>query len=178
MTLQFNIAQLLKSDVGDTRSYELSADELDLDGSVARDITGQVKFTLTGFGILAAGSAHGTLDLVCARCLEPFQAPADVSFEEEFQPQIDISTGLPSALPRNDNAFDISSSHTIDLSEALRQHFILAVELVPVCREDCQGLCPTCGVNRNMEECQCSPVEEENPFSVLQGLLAESESGR
>lgn len=178
MTLQFNIAQLLKSDVGDTRSYDLSADELNLDGSVARDISGSVKFTVTGFGILASGHAHATLDLVCARCLEPFRAPADVSFDEEFQPEIDISTGLPSHMPRNENAFQIASSHTIDLSEALRQHFILAVELVPVCRDDCRGLCVTCGVNRNVEECQCPPPEEEHPFAVLQGLLAESDGER
>jgi uncharacterized protein len=175
-TIQFNVSQLLKSDIGSTRWYDFAADEpLDLDGSIARQIRGHVKFTLTNFGILAAVEASALLDLTCARCLEPFQLPTSVAFDEEYQPLIDIATGLPSAAPRTADSSLISQNHTIDLGEAIRQALLLSMELIPVCKPDCQGLCPTCGVNLNIETCACPPAEEPSPFAVLQGLLGGTE---
>ncbi|HZS93335.1 MAG TPA: DUF177 domain-containing protein [Chloroflexota bacterium] len=176
MTLEFNLSQLMKGAVGETRSYEISSDEpIDLDDATASDIHGAAKFTLTNFGVVAAVHADAQLDLVCARCLETFRGPTAVDFEEEYQPVIDIATGLPSKTPRNENAFSISPRHTIDLREALRQHLTLAVDLIPVCRPDCKGLCPTCGVNLNNETCACEPVEETGPFAALKTLLKDVE---
>ena len=177
MSLEFNVSQLLKSEVGQTRVYDFDAEApIDLDGSSANDVHGHVKFALTNFGVVATGEADGVLQLNCARCLEDFHQSAHVEFVDEYRPTIDIGTGLASSVPQSETAFDISSNHTIDLREALRQHFLLAVDLIPVCREDCQGLCPTCGVNRNVEHCSCPPPEEPSPFAVLQGLLGDRSS--
>ena len=179
MTLEFNLSQLMKAAVGETRAYDISSEEpIDLDGATARGIYGTAKFTLTNFGVVAAVHAVAQLDLVCARCLEAFHAPTSVDFEEEYQPVIDIVTGLPSKTPRNENAFSISPRHTIDLREALRQHLTLAVDLIPVCRPDCKGLCPSCGVNLNNETCACEPVEEAGPFAALETLLNDVELER
>lgn len=177
MSVEFNVSQLLKGEVGGSRIYDFDADEpIQLDGSSADAVIGRAKFMLTNFGVVVAADAHGILHLNCARCLEDFEKPVDISFTEEYRPTVDIGTGLPSGASHTDNAFDISANHTIDLTEALRQHFLLAVDLMPVCREDCQGLCPTCGVNRNIERCGCPPAEEPSPFAVLQGLLGSSDS--
>lgn len=175
MSLQYNVAQLLKGEIGTTRSYDFEAEEpIDLEEGRATDIRGHVKFTLTNFGIVAAVQAEAMLHLTCARCLEPFDTPVSVQFEDEYQPSIDIATGLPSKAPRSDSAFIITQSHTVDLVEALRQNLLLAVELIPVCREECRGLCPNCGVNRNIESCDCHARDESNPFAVLQGLLSDA----
>lgn len=172
MSLEFNVSQLLKSEVGQARSYDFEGDEpIDLDDSTVSDVRGRVRFALTNFGVVATGSADGLLHLNCARCLEDFEKPAHVDFSDEYRPTIDIGTGLASSVPESETAFDISSNHMIDLTEALRQHFLLAVDLIPVCCEDCAGLCPTCGVNRNTEQCACPPADEPSPFAVLQGLL-------
>lgn len=175
---QFNVSQLLKSGIGTTREYDFASEEpFDLDDGVAsHDLRGHVRFTLTNFSILAAVQVRAILDLVCARCLEPFPTPTTVSFEEEYQPEIDVTTGLPSTAPRSDAAFAISQNHTIDLGEAIRQDLLLTVELIPLCRQDCQGLCQTCGANRNVEECTCPPFEEPSPFAALQSLFDGVES--
>jgi uncharacterized protein len=175
MSLQYNVAQLLKSEVGTTRSYDFEADEpIDLDDGNADAICGHVKLTLTNFGIVASAESDAVLHLTCARCLESFDWPTHVKFEDEYQPIIDITTGLPSTAPRNDAAFIITQSHTIDLAEALRQNLLLAVDLIPVCREDCRGLCPSCGINLNNERCDCDARDETSPFAVLQGLLSDA----
>jgi uncharacterized protein len=177
MSTYFNVSQLLKSDIGDSRSYEFASEgSLDLDESAASSITGHVKFTLTNFGILAAVQAQAKLQLTCARCLEPFETITTITFDEEYQPIIDIASGLPTREPRSDTASMISSNHIIDLNEAIRQNLLLALELVPLCRPDCRGLCPNCGSNRNIEQCACPTVEESSPFAVLQGLLSRTDA--
>jgi len=176
MSLLFNVSQLLKSDVGQLRRYDLQPDgTLDLGGSEASDVHGHARFMLTNFGLIADIHAEALVHSICARCLEPFSEPTTVDFEEEYRPVVDIATGLPAGVPSSDEAFEISANHTIDLGEAIRQQLLLTLELVPVCRNACRGLCPACGVNLNLEQCTCPPSEGSTPFTVLQGLLANSE---
>ncbi len=176
MSISFNVSQLLKSGVGGTRWYDFESDKpLDLDGIAATQVHGHVKFTLTNFGILAAVEGGATLEVTCGRCLEPFGDNVEIAFDEEYLPSIDIETGLPASTAGSDTAFTITQNHQVDLSEALRQHFLLAVEMVPVCRPDCKGLCPTCGVNRNIESCECPSLEPSSPFEALQSLLVHPE---
>jgi uncharacterized protein len=41
----------------------------------------------------------------------------------------------------------------LELSEAAREALLLEVPMAPRCREDCRGLCPVCGADRNVEPC-------------------------
>lgn len=176
-SLLFNVSQLLKDEVGQTRTYEFRADgALDLGDREATEVEGRAKFTLTNFGIVAHVTASGVLHLTCARCLEPCTAPVHVTFAEEFVPSVDIQTGLPARVPVSDDALPISPNHTIDLGEAIRQQFLLSMELIPLCRPDCRGLCPTCGVNLNTEACGCPPQAPSNPFEVLKDLIPTDEN--
>jgi uncharacterized protein len=177
MVLYFNVSRLLKSDIGDSRSHSFARDTaLDLDEAEATGIEGQVKFTLTNFGIIASVQAKARLHLTCARCIEPFETAIEIGFDEEYQPVIDIASGLPSSAPRSDAASTISPNHIIDLDEAVRQDLLVAMELVPLCRPDCKGLCPECGANRNLEPCTCPPSEPPSPFVVLQTLFSGAET--
>jgi uncharacterized protein len=49
-------------------------------------------------------------------------------------------------------------ARTIDLGPAVREQWLLAVPHFPVCREDCKGLCPTCGAELNVASCGCAPA--------------------
>jgi uncharacterized protein len=179
VSLLFNVSQLLKSEIGQSRSYPFESKvQLDLSDGFASEIHGYAKFMLTNFGILANIEAAGLLHLTCARCLEPFVTPLNVQFDEEFVPSIDIQTGLPSGAPVSDVALPISSDHMIDLGEAIRQEFLLSMDLIPVCSAACRGLCPTCGVNRNTENCLCPAPAPANPFEVLKTLIQNPENPR
>lgn len=172
VSLLFNVSQLLKSEVGQNRSYDFEGKEtLDLGSGVASDIRGRSKFTLTNYCILANIEATSILHLTCSRCLEPFSVPTTVEFDEEFVSSINIQTGLPANSPVSDLAQPISSDHMIDLGEAIRQQLLLTMDLIPICMPECRGLCPTCGVNRNTDICRCPPQEAPNPFEVLKDLI-------
>ena len=64
-----------------------------------------------------------------------------------------------------------SAEVVIDLSEDARQTILLAVPLKLLCREDCQGLCPGCGVDLNREACRCADAPGGSPLGGLHEAL-------
>ena len=57
----------------------------------------------------------------------------------------------------------------IDLEPLFREQFVLAVPYAPLCREDCKGLCPQCGIDRNTGTCTCEkPIDPR--LAALKGL--------
>jgi uncharacterized protein len=108
-----------------------------------------------------AGRVKATLDCDCSRCLEPFGVPVDAAFDVMFLPA-EANVGRAGARDDDDEEVredDLGVSFyrddTIDLGELMREQFYLALPMKPLCREDCQGLCPVCGINRNRETCSC-----------------------
>ena len=168
--MQINVAGLMKEPIGSVRTLEID-EEIDFGDGEMRRVTGQVKFLRTQRGILVQGEIATEADLTCSRCLEPFRYPVSLKIEEEYLPTIDILTGERLAVPEEPGTFTIDERHVIDLSEAIRQYALLAVPMKPLCREDCAGLCPTCGQNLNRGACGC-PCQETDPrWAKLQKLL-------
>ena len=106
------------------------------------------------------GSVKTTLECDCSRCLEPFAVPVDASFDLLYLP---AGTTVPVAADDDEQeiqADDVGVSYykddEIDLGELMREQFYLALPMKPLCRDDCRGLCPVCGVNRNRETCTCN----------------------
>ena len=64
----------------------------------------------------------------------------------------------------------------IDLGEVMREQFYLAVPMKPLCREDCRGLCPVCGINRNRETCSCQTDWVDPRLEPLRKLVDPSRS--
>lgn len=58
----------------------------------------------------------------------------------------------------------------IDLSGLLSEQLHLQIPVQPLCREDCQGICMTCGADLNKGRCACSKIRKDNPFSILKDL--------
>lgn len=66
----------------------------------------------------------------------------------------------------------------VDLREIAREQILLNLPLKPVCRSDCKGLCPTCGVNRNRIECSCRPDEIDPRLEPLLALKKKMDGRR
>jgi uncharacterized protein len=178
--LIFNVAQLLKESVGATRSATVVADVSRLVPELAEavvpesveqpELRGRVRLMRTGDGILVQGDLSVELTLPCSRCLEPVVVPIDLELEEVFTPTIDIITGQAMEPEEDDRALWIDEHHILDLSEVLRQDVLVAVPMHPICREDCAGLCSTCGQNLNEGSCNCAP-EPDPRWASLTALL-------
>jgi uncharacterized protein len=99
-------------------------------------------------GVLVTGTAHAPVEGECVRCLEPVGWEFDADFQEMFSyPDADTRTA------RRDEAGDDAEDEEMleleddlfDLETVLRDAVVLALPLQPVCRDDCPGLCSTCG---------------------------------
>jgi uncharacterized protein len=152
--MQVNIAQLLKESIGAERSYEVD-EEIDIDGREVR-VAGEIRLVRTDRGILTRGDLTAKIEIECSRCLEPFRCPVNVKFEEEFFPTIDVLSGLPLEVPEEQSGLSIiDENHVINLDEIIRQYALLSVPMKPLCKEECAGLCSTCGKNLNQGYCDC-----------------------
>src|SRR5437867_5451016 len=116
------------------------------------------------------GTVQTTLELACSRCLEPFALPVNTPFDLRYQPRA-VNTGEGE---REIQADDLSTAFydndVIDLGQLMREQFYLALPMKPLCREDCQGLCPVCGTNLNRGTCQCSREWEDPRLAALKTL--------
>ena len=166
-----NVSQLLKSPLGTTRKYDV--DEQVNIGEETPHVRGEVTLLKTNRGILVTGRLETDIELTCSRCLSLFRQPVTLEIEEEYFPTIDILTGTAVSVPEDDpGAFTIDQNNIIDLTEAIRQYALLAIPMKPLCREDCAGLCPTCGTNLNVKSCSCPPVVDPR-LEKLRGLVAD-----
>jgi uncharacterized protein len=172
--MQFNVAQLLREPVGSLRFFDLNEPNVRLGGEFPpQQITGDVKLLRTADGVLVRADVDLVARQECSRCLTEFTLPVHVHLEEEFFPMVDIWTGAPADLPPGTewSAFRISANHILDLQEPVRQYAAIALPIQPLCRENCAGLCPQCGVDRNTVSCECQETPTDPRWASLGALI-------
>jgi len=177
--LAHNVAALLKSVSGTTRDVTIDEPNprLGPDIKPIGSFRGSARLYRTQNTIVVRGDTNGQIEAECARCLEPFAVPVQVHFEEEFQPSVNITTGVP--LPASeDEALQIDEHHVLDLSELVRQYVLTEMPLNPVCSPNCQGLCPDCGANLNDGPCSCAGPPLSGPWASLAELIPRDELAR
>lgn len=114
---------------------------------------GKVEAELTAVSERGLTQVEGTLtfpiEMPCSRCLQPVKETIAVPFMERF-------ASRPEAVPKEDqDEVHLISEDHIKLDSYVEEAVWLALPLAPVCREDCEGLCPECGTNRNNGACGC-----------------------
>ncbi len=128
------------------------------------------------------GELSGIIRRNCVRCLEDFQDsvqyPFSVTYREKESTtgnRLSKTKGKETVVEKEE--LDESEmddfwyeGETLDLGPMLREFIILGNPIQALCQEDCRGLCPTCGGNRNITPCACLEARLPNPFAVLQQL--------
>ena len=107
-------------------------------------VSGTYVYDGKAFTVSAKGIA--ALKAVCARCTKPFIERVSFSFTERF------------VKGESETAEDETYPYTgdeLDLDKAVLDNLFLELPIAGVCREDCKGLCPVCGVDRNTTQCDC-----------------------
>lgn len=149
--LSYNVASLLRAAPGSAVALPIEVSELVVadDIELAEPIRGEIRLSRTGRSILARGDLQTAIEGQCSRCLRDIVTPLEVHIEEEALPSIDIDTGLPVDVAAEPDAFRLDDHHELDLTTPVREAISLAEPIVALCRPDCRGLCPTCGLELN-----------------------------
>ena len=166
--MRINVSQQLKSSIGSIRNYEVN-EVVSIAGGDSL-VEGKVTLVRTDRGILARATLHTEVGVTCSRCLSLFDCPLTLNIEEEYFPITDVVSGTSLSLPEEPGCLTIDERHVLDLTEAIRQYALLAIPMKPLCREDCAGLCPTCGYNLNQGPCNCLPQQADPRRSKLNKL--------
>jgi uncharacterized protein len=153
-----NVAQLLHAPVGTTRSYPLNEHEpvLAEELGLLTPIVGTLKLTRTNHGIVADVSYTVDVEQECGRCLDPARSTIQSEVSEEFLPSLNIVTGLPETIEADLETSRVNANHELDVTDIIRQDIVIQQPLQPLCRPDCPGLCPDCGIELQTGACTCA----------------------
>jgi uncharacterized protein len=144
--LRINVGFLVKAEPGYSRTIEFDVDKMVLSSDLTVDaLKGSARFGRTPQGLVAEVTLSGRKDTECARCLDEFELPVATEFTELFAFDERSTTESHLLVPAN---------HQIDLAPLAREYLLLDEPITPLCRPDCKGLCPVCGVNWNREQCE------------------------
>ncbi len=114
---------------------------------------------------LVRGRLQGAVGQRCTRCLKEVRVPVD----EEVTLLFGANDEVEDDSDPNVRTIDAKADE-LDLEPVLREELMLAVPAYAVCEEDCKGLCPSCGIDWNVETCQCAHEEPDPRWEALRAL--------
>ncbi|MCX6123109.1 MAG: DUF177 domain-containing protein [Ignavibacteriales bacterium] len=103
----------------------------------------------------------------CDRCLENFHQEMNTAYSMVYVQGARSTVDLNKEEEIQILAADMNY---IDLDDDVRQYILLTIPQKLLCKEDCQGFCPTCGVNKNIASCTCGAQEVDSRWDVLKKL--------
>ncbi len=120
--------------------------------------------------VFIRGHLTSTIPQTCGRCLEsaPLRVRADVDLRFVPRP----ATGDAVELGAADLDLCFYEADQIDLNTVIESETTLALPMKPLCRDDCRGLCPSCGANRNLTACGCDTRPPDPRLGALKDLAA------
>lgn len=92
-------------------------------------------------------NAHldGKATMECDICRTRYEYPVD----------FDIEVGLKASVDEDEPDLYVYSNNVVDLGDIIAREFLLRLPIQRRCSKECKGLCPTCGLNLNLEKCNC-----------------------
>lgn len=138
--------------------------------SFTRPLTIEVKARREFDHVRVDGRVTTKVKLSCSRCLEEFEAAVDSTFVIFYSEQTDEQMDEEVELSEKDLVSAYYQGNEIDLTPEIVEQVIMELPVKPLCREECKGLCPTCGAPLNSGECGCSRGDFNIKFSALKDL--------
>lgn len=124
------------------------------------EVTVDVRLEPVESGILASGTVRAPWRSECSRCLRPVEGEAVAEVRELFE---------EGAAPDAEDAYPLDGER-IDLALLAREAVLVELPQAPLCREDCLGICPTCGEDRNDGACPGHDVVVDPRWAALDQL--------
>ncbi len=158
----------------DLRPEELEREELQ--GGVRAAIDVEASGGELEGEYLVDGTLDFTSQLVCGRCLEPFPFANRSSFTVRYLPRPEGSDPEEETeLEGEELDVEYYDGRTVSLRELAGEQVQLAIPMKTLCTEDCHGLCPVCGANRNRTSCSCTTEAPDPRWEGLQKIREQLE---
>ncbi|MGI6697933.1 MAG: hypothetical protein GXY97_01700 [Clostridiales bacterium] len=139
----------------DMEGLDYRGERLDFESPVA--VNGSIE--RDGDLLYVTGEVRTEVVLQCSRCLRTIRHPLRTGFSQQYSEAGPGEEVLP------------VKGDSIDLREPVMESILLELPVKVLCSEECKGLCPICGADRNVEECGCSINEIDPRMQQLKRLL-------
>jgi uncharacterized protein len=164
---RLNVGFIIHETIGYSRDFPFEAVAVHLPPDLdLTDLVGVARVTRTAQGLLIQVKMTAKIIAECGRCLEDFNQPLQTDFTELYAFTHSSLTESGLLVPENGK---------IDLESLIREEMLLAIPISPVCRLDCQGLCPVCGENLNRIDCGHQQEVIDTRLEALKILLEKGE---
>jgi DUF177 domain-containing protein len=147
---------------------DLALDDRDLRLGEPAEVRGRIR--RKGGEVELRGELRTTIEVPCDRCLKSVQLPVDAGFVERFVPSVSWRAEEQHELQEEELNLAVFDGEAINLDDVVREEILLAIPDHVLCHEDCKGLCPDCGADRNVSECGCDSQEGDSRWEALKDL--------
>jgi uncharacterized protein len=157
---------------------DVPAGEIDYDDKVSQSsllhAQGTAQLLSAALGeIRLKGKLSVMVAAPCDRCLEAARAKIDSDFDLIYMPAAEMASGGEEEVAADAIEVGFYEGNGIELNDVLREVVLLALPMQLVCDEDCKGICPACGQNRNQVDCGCHPQAVDDRWNKLKLLRTE-----
>lgn len=152
-----------------TEKFEGSPEWLSgMQAAFADEISVELLVEYTGRYWLVRGMLTAPLKLTCSRCLEEFSYLLRGDFERIV---VSPDAKVRNHMAEDDDAYLLAEEGSVEIGQAVEETLVLNIPMVPLCREDCSGLCAVCGQNLNVGTCECRDDVIDPRLEKLKDLL-------
>ena len=141
----------------------INLEPIDLNGMISfpEPVKVEGRFYYNGASIEAKGTITFAYSTECDRCGEIYSKQMMIDFNEIFTNEA----------TEDIESYPIVNAENIDFLPLVQDNILSSISISRLCSEDCKGICPYCGKNKNLTTCSCTPEDDNNPFAVLRGLI-------
>jgi len=117
----------------------------------------ELSWEQRGGAVFFHGKLVGVLTTQCHLCLEEVSAPVDGEFDVVVRKGGVRGSYDDEAGEQAQELVTLASNqHEFSFDQYITENLIVNIPMRIFCREDCKGLCPLCGTNRNKSSCDCT----------------------
>lgn len=139
---------------------------------IKKPIHGKGKIYFTRDGMFLNLAAEALIESSCSRCLKDFEERLQLKLNYEI-----VSSKKAREMDEEEDILVVDQD-VMDLEEIIIEELIMKAPMKPLCKENCKGICNSCGQNLEEGSCNCTPQEETKEtidprLAKLKGLLKE-----
>jgi uncharacterized protein len=141
------------------------------DYAVAGSVALALRVRKDGEKCRISGNVRTVLSMSCGRCLERFEMPGNLTVDLLYLPDSANRGGEENEIAEEDLNIAFYRDNQIDLLQMVHEQCQLTLPMKPLCRDQCRGLCPACGANRNERSCGCDTTWRDPRFAALETFI-------
>jgi uncharacterized protein len=138
---------------------------------LAQPATVSGRVTQSKSQIIVKGQIGALVQVECDRCLRFVEVPVETRFSLEYVTPQTYEANPAAELKEDEMGLSVFDGEALDIDDLVGEQIMLSLPSRVLCKENCKGLCPVCGEDRNLADCACESTEIDPRWRALKELV-------